>query len=126
MIKTKWWAILIIIFSTVITSTASLFLKIGMNKFVLELFSILTNYPLLLGMFLYGIGAGLLIFAFRHGELSVLFPFYSLSFVWVIIFSSVFLNEIINIYKIIGVVGIIIGIILIGLGSKEKKRITLK
>ncbi len=117
--KTKLSAILIVVLCTLFTSTAQIFYKLGSAKLPI----IFTNWYLFLGLFLYGIGAVLLITSFKGGDVSVLYPIIATSYIWVTILSKVIFNEQINIYKIIGVFCILIGIISIGFGSKKEEKI---
>lgn len=73
---------------------------------------------LLFGFALYGIGAIIMIIAYRYGSLSVLQPVLSLNYVFSIILASVILHEPITILKFIGVLIIIIGVILIAGGDE--------
>lgn len=57
--------------------------------------------------------------AYKFGELSVLQPMNSLSYVFALIFGSFVLGENIDIMKIIGVVIIIIGVVFIGGGTES-------
>jgi len=115
--KTPISAIIIVIFSTICFACAQLFYKLGSAKLSLNFIALLTNYPLYIGVFLYGISGILLIIALKKGELSVIHPFYGLSFVWVLLLSSIVLHESITINNIIGVCSIIAGVIFIG-GTK--------
>ena len=116
---TKLWAIGIILFSTLLTSTAQLFYKFGAEKLSLDILSIITNIELIMGMVLYAIGGILLILSFRGGEVSVLYPIFATSYIWVSFLSIYFLGEVMNIFKWSGVFTIMIGISLIGYGSKR-------
>ena len=116
---TKLWAMGIVLFSTLLTSTAQLFYKFGAGKLKLELISLITNYELIMGMALYAIGGILLILSFRGGEVSVLYPIFATSYIWVSFLSIYFLGETMNLYKWTGVAAIVCGIMLIGFGSKE-------
>lgn len=118
--KTKLWAIGLMILTTLLTSTAQLFYKKGADKLEFNLFSIITNYPLLIGLFLYGIGAVLMITAFKGGELSVLYPIVATSYIWVALFSYFLFHESLNFLRWLGIAAIFFGIIFIGAGSKEK------
>ena len=121
--KTKPWAIGLVVFSTLITATAQMFYKIAANNITLSLASITSNLHLFVGMFLYGIAAIILILALKYGELSVLYPIISLSFVWVNILSMKFLAESLSALKWTGIVFIIIGVSFIGFGSKQTKQV---
>ena len=73
---------------------------------------------LLLGFFFYGIGALIMIVAYRYGSLSVLQPMLSLNYVLSVILGYLVLNETITLTKSIGIIIIIIGVILIGGGDE--------
>ena len=75
--------------------------------------------PLLLGFAFYGIGALVMIVAYKFGELSVLQPMLSLNYVISIILAAVVLNETITLIKLAGVLTIMIGVLLIAGGAEE-------
>lgn len=114
---TKLWAIGIVLSSTLLTSTAQLFYKFGVEKLNFNILSIMTNIYLLMGIALYAIGGILLILSLRGGEVSVLYPIYATSYIWVSFLSIYFLSEDMNPYKWLGVFTIISGIAMIGYGS---------
>ena len=121
--ETKLWAVLTLICTTFLTSTAQLLYKFGINSMKsFNLISLITNYYLLGGVLLYIIGGTLMILAFRGGDLSVLYPIIATGFIWVSFFSVYFLNESMNLFKWTGVLGIVAGIIMIGFGSREKEK----
>ncbi|BBK78196.1 EamA family transporter [Clostridium butyricum] len=72
---------------------------------------------LILGFALYGLGALIMIVAYKFGSLSVLQPMLSLNYVLSIILATTILDEKITLMKIIGVLVIIAGVILIGGGD---------
>ena len=117
--STKLWAIGIILFSTLLTSTAQLFYKFAADKLSFDILSLITNYELIVGIMLYAVGVVLLILSFRVGEVSVLYPLFATSYIWVSFLSIYFLGEIMNLYKWIGIATIVVGIVLIGFGSKK-------
>lgn len=117
--STKLWAMAIILAATLLTSTAQLFYKFGSEKLNFNILSIITNLELIMGVILYAIGGILLILSFRGGEVSVLYPIFATSYIWVSFLSMYFLNEVMNIFKWVGVFVIIAGIVLIGHGSKK-------
>lgn len=116
---TKLWAALLVLFTTLLTSSAQLLWKKGSANLTFNALSILTNYYLIGGILLYVIGGILLIISFRGGEVSVLYPIIATSYIWVSFLSIKFLGEIMNKFKWIGIASIIIGIVLIGYGSKD-------
>ena len=117
--STKLWAMGIVLGSTLLTSTAQLFYKFAAEKLSFNILSIITNVNLLMGVGLYAVGGILLIISFRGGEVSVLYPIFATSYIWVSFLSIYFLGEVMNIFKWLGVFVIIAGIILIGYGSKK-------
>lgn len=116
---TKLWSILLVLFTTLLTSSAQILWKIGSATLSFNIVNILTNYYLIGGVLLYVLGGILLIVSFRGGEVSVLYPIIALSYIWVSFLSKFFLNETMSFFKWLGVLTIIAGIILIGIGSKD-------
>ncbi|MBD3164850.1 EamA family transporter [Candidatus Woesearchaeota archaeon] len=119
--KTKIWAIILMILVTFLTSSAQIFYKIGANKLEFRFISIITNYSLLIGIFLYMAGAILMITAFKGGELSVLYPIVATSYIWVGLLSYFIFNESLNVYRWIGIFSIFFGVVFVGMGSKDKE-----
>jgi drug/metabolite transporter (DMT)-like permease len=74
----------------------------------------LTSVPLIGGLVLYGIGAVMMVLALQHGELSVLYPVISLSYVWVAILSVVIFHEHMNVFRLAGISVIILGVAVLG------------
>src|SRR5665213_554409 len=114
-------SLLMILVFTLLSAAAQVLLKFGTVQLKLHptLAGLLTNFPLIGGMALYGIGAALMVLALRHGELSVLYPLISLSYVWVAILSVVVFGEVMNPYKIGGICAIMAGVGVLGLGSHK-------
>ena len=116
---TKLWAALLVLFTTLLTSSAQILYKLGSATLAFDIISILTNYYLLGGILLYAVGGTLMILSFRGGEVSVLYPIIATSYIWVSFLSVKFLGETMNVFKWLGIVSIISGIVLIGYGSKD-------
>lgn len=76
--------------------------------------ALLTNWALWFGLALYGISTGLLILALRDGELSLLYPVISLTYVWVTILSVTVFDESVNVFKLSGITIICLGVALLG------------
>lgn len=74
---------------------------------------------MLAGFFFYGVGALVMLIAYRFGKLSVLQPMLSLNYVLSIILAPLVLKESITILKCMGVIVIIAGVILIAGGDEE-------
>lgn len=116
---TKLWAALLVLFTTFLTSSAQLLYKFGSESLAFDIWSIVTNYYLILGILIYAVGGILIILSFRGGEVSALYPILATSYIWVSLMSIIFLGETMNAFKWIGVAAIISGIISIGYGSKD-------
>lgn len=116
MTKTKAAAIILVLICTVLTSIAQIFYKLAGNKLSFDFYSILTNYYIYIGLVIYAIAAVLLIYALKNGELSVIYPMISTSYIWVILLSYFIFSETINAFKWIGVFIIIIGVGLLSRG----------
>lgn len=74
---------------------------------------------MLVGFAFYGVGALLMIIAYKYGALSVLQPMLSLNYVLSIVLAKIVLQESITLLKCIGVLIIIIGVLLIAGGDTE-------
>ena len=123
--KTKTdYAIFLMFLTTVLTSTAQILYKFGVSRLEFNIISIITNWQIILGLTLYAIGAAVMITALKHGEVSVLYPIIATSYIWVSIGSSVFFDEIMNIWKWLGIFFIVMGVIVISYGSKKEESIT--
>ncbi len=114
---TELWAILLVISATLVGAFGPILLKKASAKRLSQISSLMTNYSLFGGVALYALGTLLFIPALKGGELSVLYPFVSLSYIWISILSVKFLGEKMNRIKWMGIAFIILGVSLIGIGS---------
>ncbi|HII17615.1 TPA: EamA family transporter [Candidatus Woesearchaeota archaeon] len=114
--STALWAIGLVIVGTLVGSWGSLFFKIGSKHLHRDFKDIWKAYHLLLGFMFYGFGSLLFMIALPYGELSVLYPFVSLSYVWISFMSLIILKEEMTSIKWIGIAIIILGIVFIGAG----------
>jgi len=122
-LNSKNKAIILITISTLINAFGQLLWKKGVTTIVFSTMKtfILTslNLNFILGWIFYALAALFMIISLRHGNLSLIHPFLSLTQVWVLILASMFLQETITINKISAVSLIIIGTILISRGDIE-------
>jgi drug/metabolite transporter (DMT)-like permease len=118
--KTKLWAIILMVVCTVFTSSAQILYKLGAEKLIFDIVSIITNWQILLGLVFYGIGAVLVIISFRGGEVTVLYPIITSSYIWVTLGSWYFLKESISVVRWSGVLLIMMGILIITLSKKSE------
>lgn len=108
-LKSNKKGILLMLISSICACLGQLFWKLSINK---------NMKMLILGFALYGIGALIMIVAYRYGNLSVLQPMLSLNYVLSVVLGFFVLNEVITIKKSIGIFIIILGVILIGGGDE--------
>ena len=100
------------ILCTLFISVAQLFYNAGAEQLPL----IFWNWPLFAGIGLYALGAIFFVYSLKGGEVSVLYPIIGTSYIWVALLANVFFNEPLGIAKIIGIVGIVLGVSLLGFG----------
>lgn len=91
----------------------------GMQMAQITLAGLLANWQLWAGLGLYGVSTGLLILALRDGELSLLYPVISLTYVWVTILSVLVFHERMTAWKVTGIATICTGVALLGKGRSE-------
>ncbi len=109
----------LVLFCTVFGVGAQFLIKTSADQIAtLSLESLLTNWALWSGLALYGFSTGLLILALRDGELSLLYPVISLTYVWVTILSVTVFDERLTLAKAVGISVIVLGVGLLGKGKK--------
>ncbi len=116
---TKASAILLVFLTSVLTSGAQALYKIGAKSLSWDIVGLITNVPLVSGLILYGIGAILFIKALQGGEVSVLYPIVATSYLWVALLSGFLFGESIGLLRWAGVIVVVIGVMLVGFGSRE-------
>ena len=102
--------IVLMLFSSICVCLGQLLWKLSTEGNLLLMFT---------GFVLYGLGAFIMIIAYRYGKLSVLQPMLSMNYVLSICLGVMILNESVTILKVIGIIVIICGVILIGGGDEE-------
>ncbi len=105
-------AILVVLFCALLGATGQIFFKLASKDITFSIHSIF-NWKLWVGLALYGIATVLFVFALKRGNLSVLYPIIATSYIWVVIFSKLFLGEPFPMYKWIGIILIIVGVAII-------------
>lgn len=101
------FGIILILLSSASVAFGQLFWKLGIDNFIF----------IFLGFVLYFVGAVLMIFAFRFGEISILQPMLGFSYILSFVLSYSILNENIGISKICGIVFIVIGMAFLSRGA---------
>jgi drug/metabolite transporter (DMT)-like permease len=112
---TKFWAIFLVAFCTVLTTSAQLIYKKGLDQPDM----LITALWLGVGLIIYGVGALLLVIALKGGELSVLYPVIATSFIWVTLSAFFLFGEALSVWKWLGIFSIMLGVSLIGFGGSK-------
>ena len=118
-------ALIMVACATLIQLVAQLLIKQGASQLganptlIQSALGMFTVLPLFSGYALYGLFTVVMVFALKHGELSMLYPVMALSYVWVAIVSVVWLKEPINAAEIAGIAAIVGGVAVLGRGDKR-------
>ena len=114
-----------VLLCTVIGAAAQILIKkgtaaLGEHPSMIETaVGILTTRLLFEGYTLYGISTVLLVLALRQGELSLLYPVFTLTYVWVTVLSMIIFHDSMNAFKLAGISTIIAGVAVLGRASRQ-------
>mgnify|MGYP001561734834 CR=1 FL=1 len=109
------YAILLMILCTIFTSLGQILWKYGVIKIDLADWLTVFNLPFVMGFLSYGIGAILILLAFKRGELSILYPIVATSYVWVSVVSPwLFPTDVMNGWKWAGVFIVLVSVSVLG------------
>ena len=111
------WAAAMVVFGTAIGSFGPIFLKRSAKTFSFHPIKAIKNKNLVLGIFFYAIATIIFVPALKGGDLSILYPLVSTSYIFVSFYSSWLLKEKMDARKWFGILVIILGVFFIGLGS---------
>ena len=113
-------SVALVFLCTLFGAAAQILIKSGANGLAsASPLEMITNAPLVIGYSLYGISTVLLVLALRDGELSILYPVISLTYVWVTLLSLVWFKESANLYKLLGIAVVVVGVAVLGKGEKR-------
>jgi uncharacterized membrane protein len=112
---------MLVVFCTFLVAVAQILMKMGADytKAHPGLAGVVTNPLLIVGYGLYAVVTVLIVVAFQNGELSVLYPILSLSYLWVAVLSVLKFHDTLNADKLIGIAVIVCGVAVLGRGSKK-------
>lgn len=109
-------SIILVLFASFVGSFGAVFLKLGAEHKG-GLARVFTNYWLATGIVLYLLSSVFYMMGVAQGQLMVLYPMVSLGYLWAIIWARVFFKESFTIFKIAGLMMIIVGVALVNLGN---------
>lgn len=105
----------LILLGTILSAIAALLIKRSTKNF--QLLNIWRSILFWWGLTLYGVGTLLYLYLLKIEPLNVVFPLSSLGYVWATVLSIYYLKEKMNVWKWVGLFGIVVGVIFLGLGS---------
>jgi drug/metabolite transporter (DMT)-like permease len=109
----------LVTFGSFIGSFGAVFLKSGAMRLEMNLPSLLRNWRLLAGVFLFCFSSVFFVLGLRDGELSVLYPMVSLGYVFTLFWSRLFFKERLTATKFVGLALILAGVVMVGLGTER-------
>ena len=110
-------SMVMVVIASFIGSFGAVFLKAGSKKLRKGLRHVV-NPRVALGVAMYLFSTIFFIAAIKNGELTVLYPLVSLSYVWTMLWSRIFFGEPFTRFKVLGLAMILAGVCCIGLGNR--------
>jgi drug/metabolite transporter (DMT)-like permease len=109
-------SILLVLFGSFIGSIGMVFLKKA-SKDLHKGFHHIVNWNSVIGVTLFMISSAFYLLGISNGQLSVLFPMVSLSYVWAMFWARLVFNEPFTKNKFAGLGLVLVGVVFLGLGS---------
>ena len=109
-------AFLLVFVATLIGAWGALYFKLAASTLTFRFFDLLKNTKLWLAVFFYGLSSIFFLIGLRMGDLSVLYPLTSLTYIRIVFLSIKVLKERMNFFKWLGMGLILGGVVLISLG----------
>ena len=103
----------IVLLCALLGAVGQIFFKLSSENFSFNPLDLIQNYKFFIGAIFYATSALLFVWALKFGNLSLLYPLIATTYIWVTLFSIIFLNEYFPLFKWIGILLIIAGISLI-------------
>jgi drug/metabolite transporter (DMT)-like permease len=116
---TPFSSIVLVSIGAFLGSFSAIGLKAGAKRLEPNLRSVMINWPLGAGIGGYLVSTVFFITGLKSGELSILFPMVSTGYIWTMIWSRVFFKEPFTQGKIVGLALILLGCVLLGLGTRQ-------
>ncbi len=115
--KTPIASMVLVLCASFVGSIGAGFLKAGAAKLHGGMRYLLLNVNLILGVAFFLASSVLYVLGVKRGELSVLYPLVSLSYIWALLWSRIFFREAFTRKKALGLCLILLGIVFIGAGN---------
>jgi len=111
----NWLSVALVIFGSFLGAIGNILMKKMTAQFPFK--EMWKKSRFWLGLVLYGFSVIFYVAALRGERLSVIYPLVTSSYLWTTFFSVRYLREKMNRWKWLALVGIIVGVILVGIGS---------
>jgi len=109
-------SIVLVLIASFFGSMGSVFLKAGASRLHRQLSSLIFNWRLGAGVFLFLVSSIFYVLGIREGELTILYPMVSLGYFFTLIWARLFFGEPFTRNKLVGLALIFAGIACLGLG----------
>jgi len=115
---THSWAVVLVLIAAVITALGPIYLKKSTDGgFSFKPKKLVKNRHFIKGVLLYFASTLIFIPALKGGEVSILYPIASTTYIWVCLFSTKLLGEKMNLMKWSGIALIILGAVFVSIGA---------
>jgi drug/metabolite transporter (DMT)-like permease len=116
--KTPVPSMLLVLAASFFGSIGAGFLKAGAAKLHGGLRYLFLNFKLAVGVAFFLGSSVLYVMGVRRGQLSVLYPLVSLSYIWALVWARIFFNEKFTRRKLAALCLILLGILFVGFGNR--------
>jgi drug/metabolite transporter (DMT)-like permease len=117
-VKTPIESMLLVLAGSFLGSIGAGFLKAGAGKLHGGLRYLFLNWKLALGVAFFVGSSVPYVLGVKKGQLSVLYPLVSLSYIWALVWARIFFKEKFTRNKLAGLCLILLGILFVGLGNR--------
>ena len=107
-----------VLLGSFIGSFGAVLLKAGAKRLERSLLALLKNWRLAAGVGAYILSSVFFVLGLRNGELSILYPMVSLSYIWTVFWSKTFFGEKLTSAKFYALGLILFGVALLGMGTR--------
>lgn len=117
--KSLFSGLLLMVACTFFSAAGQMLFRMGARDQTFNLSLLFTNPFIIAGYIAFGLGGLLFLLALRQGELTVIYPFISMTFIWAAFFSLLILKERIIPLQLSGLAMIIMGVYLLMKGGRN-------